>query len=105
MAIYRGHFPWPETPTQQYDATLERIELERPYRYDDQWVVPHNLELAVYSPANINVLPFDLGYGADQSRQYACKYCGKPEPYYFVEAGEGDANPVTRYLKTRNVGH
>ena len=44
--------------------------------------------------------------GADQCRSYACKYCGKPEPWYFLETATpgGEANPVKRYLQARNVG-
>ena len=41
---------------------------------DDQWVVPHNLYLAVYSPSSVNVLAFDPQHGLDQARNYAAKY-------------------------------
>ena len=37
-------------------------------------VVPHELYLAMFSPATINVLPFDPHHGSDQARQYAAKY-------------------------------
>ena len=102
----RFFFPWPEVRTQQYDETVERIELERPHQADDQWVVPHNLQLAAYSAATVNVMLFDPQYGVEQSRQYACKYCGKAEPWYYLETGNagGESNPVKRFLKSRNVG-
>ena len=43
---------------------------------------------------------------AHQCRSYACKYCGKPEPHYFLETSTpgGEANPVKRYLLSRNIG-
>ena len=50
-ATCRFFFPWPECSTQQYDETVERIELARPHGPDDRWVVPHNLQLAAFSPA------------------------------------------------------
>ena len=46
---------------------------------DDQFVVPHNLYLTVYSPSSVNVMPFDPLHGADQARAYATKYASKPE--------------------------
>ena len=58
---------------------------------DDQWVVPHNIYLAVYSPSSVNVLAFDPSHGADQARGYAAKYCSKPERYFFLE---GEKNGV-----------
>ena len=102
----RFFFPWPETATQQFDETLERIEFERPHAADDRWVVPHNLEIAMMEPAVVNVVLFDPEYGAEQSRLYAAKYCSKPEPWYYLECADaaGAANPVKRFLKSRNVG-
>ncbi len=49
---------------------------------------------------------FDFMRGADQCRSYACKYCGKPEPWYYMETSTpgGEANPVKRFLQCRNVG-
>ena len=47
---------------------------------------------------------FDFLRGADQCRSYACKYCGKPEPWYFLPTTGGEANPVKRFLQSRNVG-
>jgi hypothetical protein len=35
------------------------VALRRRHVGDDQFVVPHNLFLAMFSPATINVLPFD----------------------------------------------
>jgi hypothetical protein len=68
--------------------------------------VPHNLDLAAFSPGTVNVLHFDPTRGADQCRSYACKYCGKPEPWYYLETktAGGEANPVKRYFQARNVG-
>ena len=64
----------------------------------------HVLELAAFSPATINVMLFDCLKGADQCRSYACKYCDKPEPWYFLPTTGGEANPVKRFLQSRNVG-
>ena len=49
---------------------------------------------------------FDYLWGADQCRSYACKYCGKPEPWYYLETMTpgGEANPTKRFLQTRSVG-
>ena len=49
---------------------------------------------------------FDFMRGADQCRSYACKYCGKPEPWYYLETSTpgGEANPVKRFLQCRNIG-
>ena len=105
-ASCRFFFAWPEQPQQQFDENTERIALRRGHAPDDQFVVPHNLELAAFSPATVNVLLFDFVRGADQCRSYACKYCGKPEPWHFLETSTpgGEANPVKRYLQARNVG-
>ena len=93
----------PLQPQQQYDENCERVALRRRCPEDDQWVgmpsisvsktltsknngrdnqvtfpffkvVPHELYLAMFSPATINVLPFDPHHGSDQARQYAAKY-------------------------------
>ena len=61
------------------------MALERQLPEDDQWVVPHNLCAAMFSPSTINILPFDPHMGADTARQYAGKYAAKPEQHYFVE--------------------
>ena len=105
-ATCRFFFPWPEQPAQQYDENTERVALRRGHAPDDQFVVPHNLELAAFSPGTVNVLVFDPTHGADQCRSYACKYCGKPEPWYFLETSYqgGEANAVKRYLRARNIG-
>ena len=102
----RFFFPWQKQERQEYDESKERIALRRRYPPDDQWIVPHNLEAAAFSPGTINVMPFDPEFGAEQSRLYACKYCGKPEPWYYTETrtpGEA-ANPVKTFLQSRNVG-
>ena len=49
-------------------------------------------------------MPFDFLRGADQARLYACKYAGKPEPWFFMETTGGEANPVKRFLQCRHVG-
>ena len=87
-ASCRFFFPWPEQPDQHFDESTQRIALQRRHAPDDQFVVPHNLELAAFSPGTVNVLLFDFVRGADQCRSYACKYCGKPEPWYYI----GDAS-------------
>ena len=105
-ASCRFFFPWPEQRLQQYDETTDRIALRRGHAPDDQYVVPHNLELAAFSPSTVNVMPFDSLRGADQARSYGCKYVGKPEPWYYLETqtAGGEANPVKKYLQSRNVG-
>ena len=102
----RFFFPWREQPQQQYDEATQRIALRRRHAPDDQFVVPHNLQLAAFSPGTVNVAIFDYVRGADQCRSYACKYCGKPEPWYYLETQStgGEANPTKRFLQTRNVG-
>ena len=57
---------------------------------DDQWVVPHNLEAAAFSPATVNIVLFDPEKGADTARGYATKYVAKPETNTFLEADAGD---------------
>jgi len=63
--------------------------------------VPHNIYLAMFSPASVNVLAFDPNHGADQSRGYAGKYCSKPERYFFMES---EKNGVKFWLRARTVG-
>ena len=60
----RFFFPWPRQPQQQYDENTDRIALERQLPEDDQWVVPHELRLAMFSPSTVNVLPFDPDKGS-----------------------------------------
>ena len=91
---------------QKYNEEKERVALRRRHPPDDQWVVPHNIETMAFSPSTINIMPFDPEEGADQARLYACKYCGKPETWYYLEAktdGE-EANPVKKMLQQRNIG-
>ena len=64
-----------------FDDNTERVALKRSLLDDDQWVVPHNLYLTVFSPSSVNVLCFDPQRGADQARGYAGKYCSKPEAW------------------------
>jgi len=97
----RFFFPWPQQPQQQYDENTDRVALERLVPEDDQWVVPHNLCAAMFSPSTVNVLPFDPDMGADQARQYAGKYASKAEQHYFVET---EKDSVKFFLKARTVG-
>jgi len=97
----RFFFPWPCQPQQQYDENVNRVALRRRLAMDDAWVVPHDLELAMFSPATINVLPFDPRHGADQARQYAGKYAGKGEKYFYLET---ERDGVKDFLKARTVG-
>ena len=62
-------------PHQQFCENTHRVAHRRRLPEDDQWVVPHNLYLMMYSPASVNVLPFDPLQGADAARAYATKYC------------------------------
>ena len=75
---------------------LARAEKEE----DDQWVVPHNLCLAVYSPSSVNVLALGPNHGSDQARNYAGKYASKPEQYFFMES---EKNGVKCWLKARTL--
>ena len=54
------------------------MALQRRLPEDDQFVVPHNLYLTMFSPASVNVMPFDPLHGADHARAYATKYCRRP---------------------------
>ena len=64
---------------QCYCENTERVALQRRLVEDDQFVVPHNLYLAMFAPSSVNVLPFDPQRGADHARAYATKYASKPE--------------------------
>ena len=97
----RFFFPWPRQPQQQYDDNTERVACQRRLEDDDQWLNPHNLYLAMFSPSTAHVLPFCPRNGADSARQYACKYAGKPEKWYFLD---GDRSGVKEFLKCRTVG-
>ena len=87
-------------PQQQHDCNTERVALRRRVVEDDQWVVPHELYLAMFSPASVNVLPFDPNHGADQARQYATKYASKPEKWYFLDTQQ---DGIKNFLKCRTV--
>ena len=100
-ATCRFMFPWPRQPYQCYDENAERVALRRRLPEDDQWLVPHELYLAMFSPATVNVLPFDPRHGADQARQYAAKYASKAEKWYYMET---EKNGVKDFLKCRTVG-
>ena len=59
---------WPYQPYQCYDENCERVALQRRLPEDDQFVVPHNLLLTVFSPSSVNVVAFDALRGADHAR-------------------------------------
>ena len=46
----RFFYPWPRQPQQQYDENTHRVALTRRLPEDDAWIVPHDLELAMFSP-------------------------------------------------------
>ena len=96
----RFFFPWKEQQQQQYDEGTQRIALRRRHAPDDQFVEPHNLQLAAYSPGAVLVAIFDFLRGADQCRSFVCKYCGMAEPWYYLETEGvgGQANPTKRFL-------
>ena len=91
----RFFFPWAEQPEQQFDEENQRTAYRRRYPMDDQWVVPHTLETAAFSPATINIVLFDPEKGADTARGYVTKYVAKPEPWGFMET-EDRVEPKTR---------
>ena len=92
---------WPKQPQQQHDENTERVALQRRLEPDDQWLNPHNLYLMMFSPSSAHIAPFCPNNGADAARQYACKYAGKPEKWYYLE---GDRSGVREFLKCRTVG-
>ena len=51
----RPHVPFCE----HFCLKTERVALQRKLVDDDQWVVPHNLALAMYSLSPVGVLPSD----------------------------------------------
>ena len=85
----RFFFPWPETPQQQYCLNTERVAGQRRLEEDDAWLNPHELYLAMFSPATVHCLPFDPKYGSDTARQYCGKYASKPEKW-FRRVSEGE---------------
>ena len=97
----RFFYPWPYQPHQCFDCNTERVALRRLLPEDDQFVVPHNLYLTMYSPSSINVAAFDPYHGADQARAYAAKYASKPEKWFYLET---ESNSVKDWLKCRTVG-
>ena len=85
-ASCRFFFPWPEQQEQHDCETTQRLALRRRHAPDDQFVVPHNLELALF--CKLDALGFSEG--ADQARLYACKYASKPEPWFYMETTRGE---------------
>lgn len=97
----RFFFPFPEQPQQQYCMNCERVCGQRRCEEDDQWVNPHELYMAMFSPATVHCLPFDPRYGADTARQYCGKYASKSEKWYYLETSRGG---VRDFIKCRTVG-
>ena len=77
----RFFFPWPYQPHQCFDENTERVALQRRCPEDDQFVVPHNVYLTMFSSSSVNVMAFDPHRGADHARSYATKYASKPEKW------------------------
>ena len=100
----RFFFPWPEQCQQQYDENTDRVALQRRYPADDRWVVPHDLELAMFSPSTINVVPFDPHRNVDQAKAYAGKYVAKAEKWFYLETFQAGGSKVKEFLKARTVG-
>lgn len=100
----RGFYPWPKQPQQQYDENVDRVALQRRYPADDRWVVPHDLHMAMFSPATINVLPFDPHRNLDQTTLYASKYVSKPEKWFKLDVAPWGGNKVKQFLQARTVG-
>ena len=80
---------WPYQPYQVFDMNSERVALQRRFPPDDQFVVPHNLLLTMFSPSSVNVVAFDQLRGADHARAYATKYCSKPEKWHLHHLNRG----------------
>ena len=97
----RFMFPWPAQPYQQYDANTERVALRRRLPEDDQFVVPHNIYVSMFTPSSVNVLPFDPLHGSDTARSYAAKYAAKAEKWYFLENVK---DGVKDWLRCRTIG-
>ena len=55
----RPHVPFCE----HFCMKTERVAPQRKLVDDDQWVAPHNLDVAMYSPSPVDVLPFDSHKG------------------------------------------
>ena len=97
----RFFYPWPYQAHQCYDCNTDLVAFRRLLPEDDQFVVPHNLYLTMYSPSNVNVVAFDPYHGADQARAYATKYARKPGQWYCMET---ENNSLKDWLKCRTVG-
>ena len=69
-------------PYQCYDEHTERVAGMRRLEQDDCYVNPHNLLLTMFCPSSVHVLVFDPRFGVDTARQYAGKYCSKPEKWF-----------------------
>ena len=59
----RFFFPWPQQPQQQYCCNTERVAGQHRLESDDAWLNPHELYLAMFSPATVHCLPFDPRLG------------------------------------------
>ena len=97
----RCFFPWPYQPYQCFCENTQRVALRRRLPEDDQFVVPHNLLMTMFSPSSVNVMPFDPSHSADQAMHYATKYASKPENWFFMEVEEND---LKSWMQARTVG-
>ena len=64
----RFFFPWPYQPHQCSCKNTKRVALQRRFPEDDQFVVPHNIYLTMFSPSSVNVMPFVPLHGADHAK-------------------------------------
>ena len=99
----RFFFPWPLQPHQQYDENTERLALRRRHR-EDRWVVGHDLEMAMFSPGQINVTGFDPKRNCDAAKRYVSKYTTKPEKHFNMELEIGPEDAARKFLTCRTVG-
>ena len=95
-------FPWLEMPYQCHCESTNRVALRRRLPADDQWIVPHNLLLSVFSVSSVNVICFDPLRNADVCRGYADKYASKPEKWHTtVVANLKCENLLPKYCNRR----
>ena len=99
----RFFFPWPLQPQQQFDENTERLALKRGHT-EDQWVVSHDLEMAMSSPGQVNVTGFDPNRNCDASKRYVSKYNTKPEKHFHMEIEMGPEDAARKFLTCRTVG-
>ncbi len=108
-ATCRFFFPWPRQPHQVYVDNTQRLAPRRRLVDDDQWVVPHNLLLTVFSNASVNVIGLDLNRNVDQARSYASKCgsklsCSGARTLGTPERGEREGLASTAKARSRRSG-